>query len=87
MGAWRYSRDGVVPPRPGRVPHGQKWRNFTVIQVTAARNAACSAFRLMTGTLPGHHTNRRTAPARRIRDVLRARILTGAYGEKPLPEV
>jgi DNA-binding GntR family transcriptional regulator len=39
----------------------------------------------MTGTLPGHHTNRRTAPARRIRDVLRARILTGAYGEKPLP--
>jgi len=28
---------------------------------------------------------RRTAPARRIRDILRARILAGMYGDRPLP--
>ncbi|MEU8171238.1 GntR family transcriptional regulator [Microbispora hainanensis] len=28
---------------------------------------------------------RRTAPVRRIRDVLRARILAGVYGDRPLP--
>lgn len=39
----------------------------------------------MTGTLPGQPARTRVAPARRIRDVLRARILTGAYGERPLP--
>lgn len=39
----------------------------------------------MTGTLPGQTARTRIAPARRIRDVLRARILTGAYGERPLP--
>lgn len=30
-------------------------------------------------------TGRRRAPARRIRDVLRARILAGVYGDQPLP--
>lgn len=39
----------------------------------------------MTGTFPGQPARTRVAPARRIRDVLRARILTGAYGERPLP--
>ncbi len=29
--------------------------------------------------------SRRSAPVRRIRDVLRARILTGYYGDRPLP--
>jgi GntR family transcriptional regulator len=33
----------------------------------------------------GAPTRRRADPARRIRDVLRARILTGAYGAAPLP--
>jgi GntR family transcriptional regulator len=43
----------------------------------------------MTGTLSddqtGRAARRRAEPARRIRDVLRARILTGAYGGDPLP--
>lgn len=40
----------------------------------------------MTGSSAvGAGTGRRTAPVRRIRDVLRARILTGMYGDRPLP--
>ena len=30
-------------------------------------------------------TSRRSAPARRIRDILRARIRSGVYGDRPLP--
>lgn len=39
----------------------------------------------MTGTRTKRTPGRRNAPARRIRDVLRARILAGTYGEQPLP--
>ncbi len=39
----------------------------------------------MTHTPTLRTAGRRIAPARRIRDVLRARILAGTYGEQPLP--
>ncbi|WP_433593497.1 GntR family transcriptional regulator [Nocardia sp. CA-145437] len=46
----------------------------------------------MTGRLPSRHSasadgagGRRSAPARRVRDVLRARIRSGVYGDRPLP--
>lgn len=37
-----------------------------------------------TGT-PGAVTGRRSAPARRVRDIVRARIRSGVYGDRPLP--
>jgi GntR family transcriptional regulator len=39
----------------------------------------------MTRAQADHLPGRRVAPARRIRDVLRARILAGGYGDRPLP--
>lgn len=37
------------------------------------------------GAVPDPGSGRRSAPARRIRDILRARICRGVYGDRPLP--